>query len=168
MAAATGPGLNNIMKIAELITPDRIRCDAEVSSKKRVLEQLSDLLTADDTTLAATQVFDRLVARERLGSTGLGHGVALPHARMEGIEQARGALIRLDRGVDFDAFDREPVDLLFALVVPEHFTDEHLQILADLAEMFSDSGLCEQLRATTDPTRLHQLLSEWQGSETAG
>jgi len=88
--------------------------------------------------LVARPIFDSLIGRERLGSTGLGHGVALPHGRFNQSQRAVGAFVKLKKGVDFDAIDRQPVDLVFGLLVPDHYTDEHLKILAYLAEMFSD------------------------------
>ncbi len=150
-----------MIKIADLISEDRIACDVEANSKKRGLEVLSEMVALADEALNATAIFNKLISREKLGSTGLGRGVALPHARIEGSAQAHGALIRLRDGIDFDAFDHQPVDLLFALVVPEHFTDEHLQILARLAEMFSDAGLCQRLRSTNDPASVRQLIADW-------
>ncbi|MCK8516255.1 PTS IIA-like nitrogen regulatory protein PtsN [Methylonatrum kenyense] len=149
------------MKIADLITPERVVCDADVSSKKRGLELLSELVAERDSELQSTAIFNKLISRERLGSTGLGHGVAIPHARIEGMPSACAAFIKLREGIDFDAFDQQPVDMLFSLVVPEHFTDEHLQILARLAEMFSDVAFCRQLRDCTDDTALHGLLVQW-------
>ncbi len=150
-----------MIKIADLITEDRIACDVDVSSKKRGLEVLSEMVSRADEALNPTTIFNKLIGREKLGSTGLGRGVALPHARIEGSSQAQGALIRLQDGIDFDAFDHQPVDLLFALVVPEHFTDEHLQILARLAEMFSDANLCQKLRTTRDPATILRLIADW-------
>lgn len=149
------------MKIVDLLSKDRIRTDADVGSKKRALEVLSEMLSVD-AEVAPGVVFNKLIGRERLGSTGLGHGVALPHARIERGGNARGALVKLPRGIDFDAFDRQPVDLLFALVVPEHFTDEHLQILASLAELFSDQDLCRDLRQADDPDAIYQRLLDWE------
>lgn len=150
------------MKIVDLLTTERIRIDADIGSKKRALEVLSEMLsdTAADTPAGA--IFNKLIGRERLGSTGLGHGVALPHARIEQRGEARGALIKLSDGIDFDAFDRQPVDLLFALIVPEHFTDEHLQILANLAELFSDQDLRRDLRRADSPEAIYQRLLAWQ------
>ncbi len=150
------------MDIERLITPERIRCESGVASKEQVLQRTGELIEASEHSLDAEEVSSRLMARERLGSTGLGHGVALPHARISGLGQPLGALLRLDEGIDFEAFDKAPVDLLFALVVPEHFTDEHLQILATLAEMFSDSVLCERLRRASDRSELLNALREWQ------
>jgi len=150
------------MKITDLISAKRIACDEVVNSKKRVLELLGELIVEEQIDLTAREVFDTLVGRERLGSTGLGHGVALPHGRLGQIQHAIGAFIKLKQGVDFDAIDRQPVDLIFALLVPEHFTDEHLKILAYLAEMFSDSAFCQQLRSAESNTMLFAHLSHWQ------
>ncbi|MFP4129171.1 MAG: PTS sugar transporter subunit IIA [Halorhodospira sp.] len=150
------------MDIEQLITPERIRCETGIDSKGQVLQRIGELIEASGHGLDAAEISSRLMARERLGSTGLGHGVALPHARISGLERPLGALLRLDEGIDFEAFDKAPVDLLFALVVPEHFTDEHLQILATLAEMFSDSVLCERLRRAGDSRELLEALREWQ------
>ena len=118
----------------------------EASSKKRVLEQAARLLAASAEEPSAEQIFERLLERERLGSTGLAGGVALPHARMPGVTASRGAFLRLAEPVEFDALDGTPVDLVFALLVPEEATDEHLQLLAQLAGMFNDAGLRDRLR----------------------
>ncbi len=150
------------MDIEQLITPERVRCESDIGDKEQALLRIGELIGASGDGLDAREISNRLLARERLGSTGLGHGVAVPHARIDGIDRAIGALVRLERGIEFDAFDKAPVDLLFALVVPEHFTDEHLQILASLAEMFSDSGLCERLRVSADGEELQAALREWQ------
>ncbi|MFP4648431.1 MAG: PTS sugar transporter subunit IIA [Halorhodospira sp.] len=150
------------MDIEQLITPERIRCESGLEGKEQVLQRIGELIGTAVKDPGPEEITHRLMAREQLGSTGLGHGVALPHARINGIERPIGALLRLEEGIDFQAFDKAPVDLLFALVVPEHFTDEHLQILATLAEMFSDSGLCEQLRRATSGEELHAVLREWQ------
>lgn len=148
------------MKITDLLTIERIQIDTDVGSKKRALEVLSEILVAGD--VPASAIFNKLIGRERLGSTGLGHGVALPHARIEQSSEARGALIKLSQGIDFDAFDRQPVDLLFALIVPAHFTDEHLQILASLAELFSDQDLCRDLRQADSAEAIYRRLQSWQ------
>lgn len=116
------------------------------SSKKRILEQAARLLAAGAEEPTAEQIFERLLERERLGSTGLAGGVALPHARIAGIQDTRGAFLRLDQPVDFDALDGQPVDLVFALLVPEEANDEHLQLLARLASMFNEGELRERLR----------------------
>lgn len=150
------------MHITQLLTADRIACQQELASKKRVLEALAELLAASIPSLPEVDIFDSLLNRERLGSTGLGTGVAIPHGRMSGIDAPVGAIITLKNGVDYDAVDHQPVDLLFALVVPEASTDEHLQILAALARMFSDRKLCENLRASQDAKQLLRALDGWE------
>ena len=149
------------MNITDLITRERIVCDSEVTSKKRVIEVLSELLATGQADLTPRLIFDSLIGRERLGSTGLGHGVALPHGRFNPIQQAIGAFIKIGKGVDFDAIDREPVDLVFGLLVPDHYTDEHLKILAHLAEMFSDRSFCQQLRDSDSDQTLFERLRDW-------
>ncbi|MFN2308496.1 MAG: PTS IIA-like nitrogen regulatory protein PtsN [Gammaproteobacteria bacterium] len=155
------------MHIASLITPERVVCCLQSSSKKRVLEQLSQLLVADLPGLSAEEIFDSLIGRERLGSTGLGHGVAIPHGRMGGLKAPIGAFIHLENGIDFDALDRHPVDLLFALLVPQESTSEHLQLLAQLAQMFSDADFSARLRASRDSQSLYQLLQHWDASHAS-
>lgn len=149
------------MDITDLIARERIVCDSEVASKKRVIEVLSELLATGQPDLAARPIFDSLVGRERLGSTGLGHGVALPHGRFSQSQYAIGAFVKLRKGVDFDALDRQPVDLVFGLLVPDHYTDEHLKILAYLAEMFSDRAFCQHLRETDSDQLLFERLMNW-------
>jgi PTS system nitrogen regulatory IIA component len=150
------------MHIADLITPERVVCCQESTSKKRTLEQLSQLLTRNVPRISTNEVFDSLIGRERLGSTGLGHGVAIPHGRIQRLQEPVGAFMSLNNGVDFDAIDRLPVDLLFALLVPQEATDAHLQLLAQLARMFSDSGFTQRLRATRDDQELYELLRHWE------
>ena len=116
------------------------------SSKKRILEQAARLLAGSADEPEAEQIFERLLERERLGSTGLAGGVALPHARMPGLEESRGAFLQLANAVEFDALDGNPVDLVFALLVPENANEEHLQLLARLAAMFNEEELRERLR----------------------
>ncbi|MFZ1641959.1 MAG: PTS sugar transporter subunit IIA [Candidatus Contendobacter sp.] len=155
-----------VMDIMDLITRERLVCDSEVTSKKRVIEVLSELLAMGQVGLTARPIFDSLIGRERLGSTGLGHGVALPHGRFSQSRQAIGAFVKLRQGVDFDAIDRQPVDLVFGLLVPDHYTDEHLKILAYLAEMFSDRSFCQQLRETNSDQALFERLRNWQPAAT--
>ncbi|MDG4596140.1 MAG: PTS sugar transporter subunit IIA [Candidatus Contendobacter sp.] len=149
------------MDITDLITRERILCDSEVTSKKRVIEVLSELLAKGQANLTARPIFDSLIGRERLGSTGLGHGVALPHGRFVHSQRAIGAFVKLKQGVDFDAIDRQPVDLVFGLLVPDHYTDEHLKILAHLAEMFSDRMFCRRLRETVADQALFEQFRDW-------
>jgi len=163
------------MDINQLITPDRVKCLGGIKSKKRALESLGQLLSTGATEVDPTEIFHHLVERERLGSTGLGHGVALPHARLafqvatsDGLrESSLGCFIKLNEGVDFDSPDSLPADLLFALLVPENCTDEHLQILASLAGMFSNPQFCEKLRHCNSDEELFALLSDWTHSHQA-
>lgn len=140
------------------IVAERIECGVQVGSKKRLLEKLGALLAATSDSLTEESVFDRLLERERLGSTGLGQGIALPHARMQEAERAYGAFITLDEGVDFDAVDDKPVDMAFAMLVPQEATEEHLQLLASLATLFSDEALCAKLRKADDPEQVLKYL----------
>ncbi len=149
------------MNISDLLTPERVVCNEAIASKKRALERLGELIAGHQSGLSAGTIFDTLIGRERLGSTGLGHGVALPHGRLKGDGKAIGAFMKLKQGVNFDAIDDKPVDLLFALLVPEHFTDEHLKILARLAEMFSDETFCQQLRSADSDQALFERLVTW-------
>ena len=153
------------MHIADLLTADRVACCEQSASKKRVLEQLSALIAGGQQALNSTDVFDSLIARERLGSTGLGHGVAIPHGRVKNGTETVGAFIKLQNPVDFDAVDGEPVDLLFGLLVPEQSTQEHLQLLAQLAEMFSDAEFVAGLRQSGSAADLHARLSQWKAPD---
>jgi PTS system nitrogen regulatory IIA component len=128
------------------------------SSKKRILEQAARLLSGGADEPDSEQIFERLFERERLGSTGLAGGVALPHARMPGIQDSRGAFLRLAKPVEFDALDGQAVDLVFALLVPENANEEHLQLLAQLATMFNEEELRERLR-TAEAERALAILT---------
>lgn len=142
-----------------ILVLSRVVVDAVLPSKKRTLEATAELLTGDLENPSSEQVFERLLERERLGSTGLAGGVALPHARMPGIDAVRGAFLRLSEAVEFDALDGQPVDLVFALLVPNEATQEHLDLLAQLARMFHDQAFCNTLRAAADPATAFTLLS---------
>jgi PTS system nitrogen regulatory IIA component len=147
--------------VAKLLPPANIVLDLEVSSKKRMFEQVG-LLFENNQGIARSLVFESLSARERLGSTGLGQGVAIPHGRIKGLKDPVGALVRLKTPVPFDAPDGKPVTLVFVLLVPEQATEQHLQILSELAQMFSDRELREQLGGADDPGALHQAIIAWQ------
>jgi PTS system nitrogen regulatory IIA component len=146
------------------ICAERIGSGIALGSKKRVLQQLGELLASSTPGLDPNDVFDHLLERERLGSTGLGHGIALPHARMPDLERSVGAMVQLADGVDFDAIDDKPVDLAFALLVPQDATEEHLQLLSKLASMFNDVQFCERLREAADAEALMALIQEWENS----
>lgn len=143
------------MPFLELLPPERVRTDVVATDKADVIRRLAELLAAGDD---VATVHAALEAREALGSTGLGHGVAIPHGRSADIGEARAAFVRLARPIDFDADDRVPVDLVAALIVPAHFTDQHLKLLAELAELFSDAELTAALRAAPDADALRERL----------
>jgi nitrogen PTS system EIIA component len=143
------------MPFLDLLPAERVRTDLVANDKAALIARLADLLAGDDD---ATVVQAALDAREQLGSTGLGHGVAIPHGRSEAVTEARAAFVRLPRPIDFGADDGQPVDLVAALIVPEHFTDQHLKLLAELAELFSKSELTAALRAAPDAAALRAEL----------
>ncbi len=134
--------------LSQLLSPEQVLLDLDVGSKKRVFEQAGILFEAR-LGLARAMIFDSLFAREKLGSTGLGQGIAIPHGRIKGLKQAAGAFLRLQNPIPFDAPDGRPVSLLFVLLVPEQATEEHLQILSELAQRFSDKTFREALSQAT-------------------
>ena len=147
--------------VSKILSVSHVSVDLQASSKKRLFEQ-AGLLFENHDGIARSQVFDSLLARERLGSTGLGQGVAIPHGRIKGLKDAVGALVRLAQPVPFDAPDGAPVELAFVLLVPEKATEKHLQILSELAQMFSDKVLREAMTRAPDAAALHQLVTAWQ------
>ena len=149
------------MNLKDLVSPDSVVCGAEVISKKRALELLAALLAKQSQASKSLEIFQLLTEREKLGSTSLGHGIALPHARTDLCEKAIGVFIRTNKGIDFDSPDRQATDLLFALMVPEHYTDEHLNILAGLAGMFNDEQFCNNLRSASTNNELYHRLTSW-------
>ena len=152
--------------IAPLLPEANVLVDLDVSSKKRVFEQVG-LLFENSIHIARSIVFDSLFAREKLGSTGLGQGVAIPHGRIKGLKEAAGALVRLKEPIPFEAPDGQNVALIFVLLVPDRATDVHLQILSELAQMFSDRALRERLLAAGSAAELHQLVASWQPNAAA-
>ena len=147
-----------MVTLDQILAPERVRSNVPAGSRKRTLQVLGEIFADADPELSALSVFDRLVARERLGSTGLGEGCALPHARMPGLGRTLAAFLRLRAGVDFDSPDHEPVDLVFGLLVPEESTDEHLEILAAIAGVFSDARVRSSIRSVEEPTRIREVL----------
>jgi PTS system nitrogen regulatory IIA component len=147
--------------IANLLPPANVLIDLEASSKKRVFEQ-AGLMFENNQGVARSTVFDSLFARERLGSTGLGQGVAIPHGRIKGLRDAVGGFMRLATPVPFESPDGKPVNLLFVLLVPEQATEHHLQLLSELAQMFSDKAFREELAAAPDALALHSLFIHWE------
>lgn len=146
------------MNIVEILSPERTICDVYGSSKKAVLEILASLIAGADSGLSQTDVFMGLMAREKLGSTGLGKGIALPHGRLKGVNSALGAFVRLQHAIDYDSIDGSPVDVLFALVVPEQATQEHLEILSKLAETFSNDETLNKIRESSSRDHIFELL----------
>jgi nitrogen PTS system EIIA component len=144
--------------LSQILPPENVLLDITATSKKRALEQVA-LLFENNQGLERASVFDSLFARERLGSTGLGHGVAVPHGRIKGLERACAAFARLAQPVAFDAPDGQAVDLLVVIVVPEQATQQHLDILAEVAQRLSDANVVNALRTETDALRIHDLLT---------
>jgi PTS system nitrogen regulatory IIA component len=146
--------------ISKILLPDNVLLDTESSSKKRVFERVG-LLFENNRQIARSTVFDSLFAREKLGSTGLGQGVAIPHGRIAKLRDATAAFVKTSTPIPFDAPDGLPVNMIFVLLVPERATDLHLQILGELAQMFSDPKFRDQLNACNDPATIHELFYHW-------
>jgi len=174
------------MNLDTLISSNAVIINPEIKSRKRALEILAEHLATEATRLNPTRInqgaednesslepidaldiFQLLTEREKLGSTSMGHGVALPHTRTNLTEHAIGAFLKLDKGIDFDSPDNQATDLIFALMVPEHYTDEHLKILAHLASLFSDEIFCKTLRETTSSNEIYNQLISWQVTSQA-
>jgi len=146
--------------IADLLPESNIALDVEATSKKRLFEQIGQLFE-NHAQIARSVVFDSLFARERLGSTGLGQGIAIPHGRIKGLPRALGAFVRPLQPIPFDAPDGKPVEQVFVLLVPEQATEEHLELLSELAQMFSEKTFRDQVATATDAVGIHRLFSTW-------
>jgi PTS system nitrogen regulatory IIA component len=149
-----------IMLISDLLGPENIRLDVQASNKQRLLEIISELLARKNVALSAHEILESLCERERLCSTGLGRGVAVPHGRVSGNGSIQACFIRLKDPLPFDSRDGEPVDLLFAMAVPENGAEDHLKLLGHIAELFSNPELPRALREASDPSTLLQLLAD--------
>lgn len=147
-------------QIAELLPVGNVVLDLDADSKARLFDAVGGLFESDAALPRATVVAS-LTAREKLGSTGLGQGIAIPHGRIKGLTQARGAFARLARPIAFDAPDGKPVSNVFVLLVPEHATDQHLQLLSELAQMFSERSFREKLASASSPAEVHTLIRDW-------
>ena len=145
------------MTITALLSPERIFIDTEISSKKRLLEFIADQVSEQFEMSQAT-LFSNLLEREKLGSTGLGKGFAVPHARLVNLEQAIGLFIKLSQPVNFEAPDNQPVDLVFAIIIPEQATDQHLQTLSALARVFSQADICDAIRQANSAEEVVGLI----------
>lgn len=146
--------------IGQLLAVENILLDADSTSKKRIFEKVG-ILFENSGEIASNEVIDSLLAREKLGSTALGRGIAIPHGHPRNLHHALAAFVRTEKPIPFDAPDGQPVNLIFVLLVPEHTTNLHLQLLSELAQMLSDERFREQLQAAGDPAIIHQLFSGW-------
>jgi PTS system nitrogen regulatory IIA component len=154
------------MQLSEILTPGAVRSLGQLTSKKRLFQELAELAQAEYG-LNASEVLDALQERESLGPTGVGQGVALPHARLHGLNKVVGIFLRLEKPMDFDAVDRQPVDLIFALLAPETSGVDHLKALALVSRTLRDTDLRAKLRANDDANALHAVLSAAQGIKAA-
>lgn len=148
-------------RIAPLLPARNVVLNMPATSKKRVFEQAA-LLFENENGIERGKVFDSLFARERLGSTGLGQGVAIPHGRIKGLKDAIAAVVSVEPGIPFDAPDGQPVRLLVFLLVPENANEQHLEILSELAELLSDASLRTTLMQANDAAQVHHLLADWE------
>ena len=146
-----------VATFAKYLPITHVLLDLDVTSKKRLFEQIG-LLFENENKIARASVFDALFAREKLGSTGLGHGVAIPHGRIKNLRETLAVFIRTKDGVPFESPDGEAVRLVFAMLVPEHATEQHLNLLSELAQAFSDAELRDALLAEPDNARVHDML----------
>jgi PTS system nitrogen regulatory IIA component len=145
--------------LSQILTPQRTVCCAPGISKKRLFETIANIVCDDQPSLPYDDVLDHLIAREKLGSTGLGDGIAIPHCRVAQCAEPLGTLLTLEEPIEFDAPDDKPVDLLFVLLVPEEAHQQHLDILAMIARLFNQEEFCQRLRAATDDRALYDIAS---------
>ncbi|RMD93600.1 MAG: PTS lactose transporter subunit IIC [Alphaproteobacteria bacterium] len=154
------------MDLSSILKPEAVRVVASPTSKKRLFQELAEI-AASVYGVNAREALDALQERESLGPTGVGHGVALPHARLSGLDDVVGVFLRLEKPLEFDAVDRQPVDLVFALFAPENAGVEHLKALALISRTLRDPDLCAKLRANDDPAILHAILTAGPASKAA-
>ena len=153
-------------RLAPILPLPQVLVQVDAASKKRAFEE-AGLLFENLHGLNRALVTDSLFARERLGSTGLGHGVAIPHGRIRGLKAPMAAVLQLDAAIGFDAPDDQPVGLLIFLLVPEAATQKHLEILSEIAELLSDAPLRENIKGCTDAVALHALIATWKSAQIA-
>lgn len=154
-----------MIRLETILTPGRSLVNVPGGSKKRVLEQIASVIARDLPDLDGQIIYESLIAREKLGSTGFGNGIAIPHCRLPGCSAPISALLKLSNAVDFDAIDGAPVDLLFVLLVPEAATDEHLELLRQIASMFDREDIRERLRQAQDSESLYQTVVNVQNGQ---
>lgn len=154
------------MELSRLLQPNAVRAFGNAASKKRLFQDLGEIAHSAYG-LNASVIFDALQERESLGPTGVGHGIALPHARLEGLDRVVAVFVRLERPLDYDSVDRQPVDLILALFAPKDSGVDHLKALALVSRTMRDPSLCGKLRANTDPAALHAVLTESKSTQAA-
>ena len=154
------------MELTSILRPEAVRVISAASSKKRLFQEIGDIAQSTYG-LDSSETVDALMERESLGPTGVGHGVALPHARLEFLEKVVGIFVMLEKPIDFGAVDRQPVDIAFALFAPEEAGVEHLKALALVSRTLRNSSLCSKLRANPDPNKLYAILTEPQSVQAA-
>lgn len=154
------------MNVADILGPDAVRASLKVQSKKRLFQEIAQIV-AETYKLDEQKTLDALLERENLGPTGVGHGVAIPHARIPDIKSVIGVFLRLDQAVDFESVDRKPVDLVFVLLAPNAAGAEHLKALARISRTLRDETLCSKLRSTDDVSALYAILTETSTSKAA-
>jgi nitrogen PTS system EIIA component len=154
------------MDLAKLLTPGAVRVVGQITSKKRLFQELGEMVAASYGLTAGIAV-DGLQERESLGPTGVGHGIALPHARLQDLDRIVGVFIRLEKPLDYDSVDRQPVDLIFGLFAPKDSGVDHLKALALVSRTMRDQSVVAKLRANTDPAKLHAILTEARSPQAA-
>ena len=154
------------MQLAHILKSDAVKTISSCTSKKRLFHDLGELAESSYG-LNPTEVIEALIEREGLGPTGVGHGIALPHARMDGVDKVQGIFLRLEKPLNFESVDRQPVDLVFCLIAPATSGVDHLKALALVSRTLRDPSICAKLRANSDPATLHTILTEAQSSHAA-
>lgn len=154
------------MELSKLLMPGAVRVVGQLTGKKRLFQELGEI-AAQSYGLNAAFAADRLQERESLGPTGVGHGIALPHARLDDIDRIVAVFLRMEKPLDYDSVDRQPVDLVFGLFAPKDSGVEHLKALALVSRTMRDAGICAKLRANTDPAKLHAILTEARSTQAA-
>ncbi len=154
------------MEIADLLSPDAVVSHLKAASKKQVLQEMANK-AASLTGLSGRRIYETLTEREKLGSTGMGQGIAIPHGRVAGVEKMTGLFAQLDHPVDFDSMDDQPVDLVFLLLAPEGAGADHLKALARVSRLLRNQAVCEKLRAAPQPSTLYALLTEPSAAQAA-
>ena len=154
-----------MIRLETILTPGRSLVNVPGGSKKRALEQIANLISSEVPELEMQDVFEALIAREKLGSTGFGNGIAIPHCRLEGCDTPVSALLHLEKPIDFDAIDGAPVDLLFVLLVPQAATDAHLELLRQIASMLDRKEVRDKLRSASSNAALYQVVLDEQNGQ---